>query len=236
MLESPEQLADLIRDHAAGAWVGKDDPPLVQLSRLIKRGELSDTEVARCRAAVTAYCDSLTKVPRPERQAFLTFLVQSEIASESMEIRNRLFMLLTGQSPVKASSQLGTEIMSTLLRSRKPPSSALAQHFGPQIRAAHSTVPDWRFVGTLVSLATQAPTFVYEIDDLLTDLQKLRPQSDFDLALRTRNAIWTTSKFAVDAIALLQMLGIREDGKNFPMSSEVSPFLARVNQNAAAPF
>ena len=233
MIESPEQLVELIKDHAAGRWIGKANPPLVEIITRMKRGQLTYAEAERCKAAVIGYCEVLRTASRLASQTFLTFLVQSEIGSESMEIRNSLFALLTGRDAVDATSPLGTDIISTLLRSRKSPSEALIKEFGPSIRAIHSAQPEWRFVGALVAMATQSPTFSYELGDLLDDLEKLKDEPDFDLALRTRNAVWTTSKFGVDSISLRQHLGKRTDGKNFPSSIEVGCFLDKANRNIA---
>ena len=110
------------------------------------------------------------------------------------------------------------------------------QEFGLSIRAIHSAQPEWRFVGALVAMATQSPTFSYELDDFLDDLEKLKDEPDFDLALRTRNAVWTTSKFGVNFISLYQRLRMRTDRKNFPASSEVDQFVDKVIHNTAAPF
>jgi hypothetical protein len=223
MTEKANWLSEQLQEYAREPRGSIEDPPLLTVSTQLKRGELDGVEYCKYQAATLEYIENcLGKRPRREEEAFLKFLVYSEVSDVSMEIRNALHLTLTNRfsSPT---DWLCLEILSVLLRSPKPPSSNLGPKFIPAIRAQHRMSPAWQYVVILVALADKAPNVDYDAQALVDDIALLEKTPDFERALRTKHPLWINSRFRLDSISLYQQIKRKDidSMRNFPAPAEL---------------
>jgi len=192
-----------LAEYSTGIPGGREDSRLLIACDRFRSGEASGSEYQRYKSAAIDYITTrLPAAPLSEQEACFQFLLQSELINESVEIRNALHMLLQSRLTVPL-DKLSLNIVTALLRSRRPPSDNLMQIICGKVRKEYLAAPSWNYIGALAALVGRTGELPYTNDNLIQDIARLADSPDFDRALHLRNTIWTALNPPLDSISIL---------------------------------
>jgi len=192
-----------ILEYSTGVPGGREDSSLLKLCDRFRNGRTTVEESQRYKLAAIEYITNhLATRTGNEQQAFLQFLLQSELINECTEIRNTLHTLLQSRLTLPL-DRLSLNIAASLLRSNRPPSETLIQEMFGKVHAEHLANPSWSHVGILAASIGRTGKIRYSVDDLIGDIARLADSKDFAKKLHLRNAVWTSLNPRLDSILIL---------------------------------
>lgn len=230
---SPDLFVELLHEHSEQNSLGKANSRMLDIALLLKEGRGSDGARPAYRDASLQFIRTrLRNEPSENQDAFFRFLLQSELAEDSPEIRAELHRFIRGRLH-RPFDRLTITAAGTLLRSNQIPSAVLASEIFGAVRSQYCASASWDLLGLLARCAGRVVG--YTTSDLVDDIALLHTEDEerFSKAIRRRNAIWTSLPTPIDAIDIINLIGRRhgQSPHNFPIASKFGNVMDKAEAN-----